>query len=113
MKLEEVKMIKNGKPYTNENGWEDSELIIDISTEQQEIVLNWIRNAFIPRKTKNRWHSSYGLKHYLQRETGMYLTNNQFKDAMMISGFYPVDPNELNWCYGISKKSPVFRRNRY
>ncbi len=105
-------MIKNNKPFTNENGWEDSELISDLSLEKQEIVLNWIKSGFIPRKTENRSHSSYGLKHYLQDETGIYLTNNQFKDAMMICGFYTKDPNKLNWHYGISEKSPVFLRNK-
>ena len=107
------RMIKNNKPYTDENGWEDSELISELSLEQQETVLNWIKNGIIARKTENRHHSSYGLKHYLQNETGIYVTNNQFKDAMMICGYYPKDPNELNWHYGISKKSPIFLRKKY
>ena len=42
-------MIKMVKPYTNENGWEDSELIIDISTRTTRDCTNWIRNAFSER----------------------------------------------------------------
>ena len=54
-------------------------------------------------------HTSYGLKHYLEHDTGIYVTNNAFKDAMLICGFEPADPHELNWHYCISEKSPVFK----
>ncbi|MBR0060268.1 MAG: hypothetical protein IJP68_02200, partial [Selenomonadaceae bacterium] len=56
--------------------------------------------------------TSYGLKHYLQDEMDIYLTNNAFKDAMLQCGFEPVDWEELNWVYRISKKSPAFTKNR-
>ena len=49
-----------------------------------------------------------GIKHLLERDTGIYLTNNEFKDAMLQAGYEPVDPNELNWHYRISKKSKAF-----
>ena len=103
-------MIKNNKPYTNENGWEDKDLLSDLPMDQQHRVLSWIKNRIKPRKTKNFRHSSYGLKHYLQDEIGIYLTNNQFKDAMMMCGFYPIDPDKLNWNYCISEKSTAFMR---
>lgn len=102
-------MIKNGKPYTVENGYVDAELLSDLPLEQQDIALNWIRNNIYPRKNAMNYYSSYGLKHILEQSTGLYLTNNQFKDAMMICGYNPVDPNELNWTYRISKKSPAFQ----
>jgi len=103
-------MIRNGRPYTNENGWEDKGLITDIPKETQEAVLDWIRKNIQPRKTPSRRHSSYGIKHFLEDDTGIYLTNNQFKDAMMLCGYGPVDENELNWHYCISEKSPAFQR---
>lgn len=102
-------MIINNKPYTNENGWEDKDLINELTVEKQKMVLTWIRNGIKPRKTMNLRHSSYGLKHILQNDTEVYLTNNQFKDAMMICGFDPIDPNELNWHYCISEKSTAFK----
>ena len=106
-------MIINGKPYTNENGHIDDELMSDLSVETQQKVYTWIKDGFIKRKTVNGNHSSYGLKHVLQDDTGIYLTNNQFKDAMMICGFNPVNPNDLNWYYKISQKSPIVKRKIY
>ena len=46
-----------------------------------------------------------------EKDTGLYLTNNEFKDAMLMCGYEPVNPNELNWNYCISKKSPAFTDN--
>lgn len=105
-------MIKNNRPYTNENGWVDDELIIDIDEKEQEIVFNWIDKNIMPRKTELDTRTSYGIKHLLEQDKGIYLTNNQFKDAMMHCGYMPVNPNELNWTYRISKKSKAFRDYR-
>ncbi len=102
-------MIRNGRPYTNENGYEDAGLITDHPIEKQEIVLDWIRSNLLPRKTVLSYRTSYGLKHLLERETNIYLTNNEFKDAMMMCGFEPADPNALNWKYRISERSPAFK----
>lgn len=103
--------IKNGRPYTYGNGygrdpkeWVDDELITDKSLEVQQKVFDWIKENIKPRKTPNHRHSSYGLKHYLEQDTGIYLTNNAFKDAMLLCGFKPVDETELNWEYCISEK---------
>lgn len=108
--MEESKMIRNGRPYTNENGWEDAGLITDHPQEEQDIVLEWIRRNILPRKTVLHGRTSYGMKHILEHDTKIYLTNNEFKDAMMICGFEPADPNMLNWIYRISAKSPAFKR---
>lgn len=105
-------MIKNGVPYTNENGWEDKELVTDLPVEMQSKVLDWVKENFIPRKTKYEYATSYGLKHILEKELGLYLTNNQFKDAMMKCGYYPTQANELNWHYRISAKSPALKKAR-
>ena len=47
-------------------------------------------------------------KHMLERDTDIYMTNNQFKDAMLACGFLPVNERELNWHYCISRRSPAF-----
>lgn len=31
-------------------------------------------------------YTSYGIKHILQSNTGIYLTNNEFKDAILLCG---------------------------
>lgn len=41
------------------------------------------------------------MKHLLEHDTGIYLTNNEFKDAMLLAGYQPVNPNSLNWKHRI------------
>ena len=102
-------MIRNGRSYTNENGYEDARLITERPKDVQETVFEWIRSNIRPRKTVLPYRTSYGIKHLLERDTEIYLTNNEFKDAMMMCGFEPADPNVLNWTYRISAKSPAFK----
>ena len=103
-------MLKDGRPYSNENGHVDDALITSRSKEEIDIVCRWIEMNLFPRKTVLDSHTSYGLKHILERDTGIYLTNNEFKDAMLMCGYEPANPNDLNWCYGISKRSPAFNK---
>jgi len=100
--------MKNGRPYSIENGYEDADLITDRPQEEMETAMQWIANNIVPRKSPMLDRTSYGIKHILEHDTGLYLTNNEFKDAMLLSGYEPVDPDALNWSYCISKKSPAF-----
>ena len=102
-------MMINGRPYSNENGYIDDSLITSHPQEEIDIVLNWIVENISPRKTPLHGHTSYGIKHLLERDLHIYLTNNEFKDAMLLSGYTPIDSNELNWRYRISKKSKAFQ----
>lgn len=106
-------MIKDGRPFSVENGYVDAGLITAQPEDVQQEVFDWIRESIVSRETPNFRHTSYGIKHILERDTEIYLTNNEFKDAMMLCGFMPVDENELNWCYRISEKSPAFKRNKW
>ena len=104
-------MIKNGRPFSvDRSGNVDDALITERKPEEQKKVLQWIKENIYPRKTPHLLHTSYSLKHLLERDTGIYLTNNEFKDAMMICGFEPANPDKLNWMFGISHKSPIFKR---
>ena len=107
--------IVNGIPITRHYDWYnkktiiDSELLTDLPEQVQEAVLDWIRRNVSPRKTLNKRHTSYGIKHCLQRDLGIYTTNNQFKHAMLLCGYMPENEPELNWIYRISEKSLCFR----
>ena len=90
----------------------DSDLLSDEPPEKQKIILNWIKENLHPRKTPLLLPTSYSLKDFLNSETGIYLTNNAFKDAMLQCGFEPKNFEEPYWRFGISKKSPVFTKNR-
>ncbi len=102
-------MLRDGRPYSIENGWEDAGLITDKPAEVQEEVFAWIRANLMPAESVLRCRTSYGIKHILQHDTGIYLTNNEFKDAMMMCGYHPANAKRLNWNYRLSRKSPAFR----
>ena len=99
-----ISAIRNGVPWTKD----DESLLTDLPEEDQEVVLNWIKDNILPRKKPLEGRSSYGIKHILQHDTKIYTTNNQFKHAMLLCGYEPVDENKLNWNYRISKESPAF-----
>ncbi len=109
-------MLKNNRPFTNENGVIDDALITTCHEMDIRLVGEWIRNNIRPAKAILSGRTSYGLKHVLHSDTGLYLTNNQFKDAMLLAGYKPVNPDELNWHYRIVlvreinyNPSPFFR----
>ena len=99
-----ISEIRNGVPWTNN----DEELLTALPKEEQEIVIDWIGNNIRSRKTPLTSRSSYGIKHIMTDDTKIYVTNNQFKHAMLLSGYEPVEDYKLNWCYRISRKSPAF-----
>jgi hypothetical protein len=110
-----ITMIENGRPVTvfglRDVGGEhiENSLVTDFDKETQEKIFDWIHTNLVQIKTPNMGHTSYGLKHILERDTGIYMGNNAFKDAMLICGFKPVDERELNWHFYLSKKSPAFK----
>ena len=98
--------LENGHPLTVDGDQIDNKLLEDLSEQQQADLLAWIISNVLPRKTANKSHSSYGIKHYAEKDLGFYISNNQFKDAMLQCGFQPVNPHQTNWIYKISNKSP-------
>jgi hypothetical protein len=100
MKLPNKKDIRN----------KDTRLFTDLPLQEQKAVIKWIGENFLPRKTALDGWSSYGLKHFIQNDIGIYMTNCQFKGAMLQCGYEPVKFDELNWVFGLSKKSPAFTR---
>lgn len=79
----------------------DDELFRDISRRDQKEVLKWIDNNIVPRKTPNPTYHTYRLKHIIQWATGIYMTENQFKDAMLKAGYYPIDKYDSSWTFTI------------
>lgn len=95
---------ESGRPYSiSASGYLDKKLVTDLSETEQTVVNGWI-NTKISKAKKTFPRSSYWLKHLLERETGIYMTNNQFKDAMAINGYRPIDNEPLNWEYRIVLK---------
>lgn len=71
-----------------------------LTDEEKEVLHYWIQHAIIATARWNTNSSSYGLKHQFERE-GFYITNGQFKGAMICAGHLPKDIYELNWCFQI------------
>jgi len=68
--------------------------------DERNALYDWIFDAFDFQKTLTVCpRTSYGLKHVYERQTGNYVTNGQFKGAMIHAGYLPVDPLDLNCCY--------------
>ena len=96
-------MLKNGRPYTCSSSGQDKDdaLISDRFLEDIAIVGQWIREKM--RKSRSIYEAnSYQLKHRLYRETNVYLTDNEFKDAMLLAGHKPVNPDEIRWRFRIA-----------
>ena len=74
------------------------------------VTMCWIQRNLAPKKSANQTHSSYGIKHLLQHDTGVYLTNGEFKDAMIKSGYDPINPNDQNWYFRLSERSRAFKK---
>ena len=72
---------------------------------------DWVMNNLIPtKKAYNYSHSSYGLKHILEKDIHIYMTNSQFKMLMIECGYLPKDPKAKNWIFQISERSPAFKK---
>lgn len=101
-------MIKDGRPITNEDGSIDDALVTFLKGDDLVKVFDWIRENLKAGEDEYPHASSYRLKHDLENDTGIYLTNNQYKDAMLLCGFKAVDTDELNWTFYLDQDSPLF-----
>lgn len=100
---------KDGRPYS----WkDDNALFTDLTEEQQEKCRQWVLCFCVPAVAFTDKVTSYGMKHILESCTGIYMTNNQFKDLMLQMGFYPKYKEELNWNFAV-KIGPLKLANRY
>lgn len=66
-----------------------------LDTEIRIALDNWI--ATTPIKVLCNTSTSYGLKHKFQDATGIYVTNGQFKGAMLANGYEPYNRALKNW----------------
>jgi hypothetical protein len=72
-----------------------------LSQEEKEALQYWIEHAIQPAPKVDARHSSYGLKHDYERETKVYVSHAQFKGAMLIAGYQPIEKSEQSWHFHI------------
>ncbi|KKF98408.1 hypothetical protein [Methanosarcina mazei] len=79
----------------------------ELTDIEKKALDNWIMLNILPQKTPNKNYTSYALKIlFEQTPDGFFITNKQFKEAMVRCNFLPVNKNKLNWEFRISLKSP-------
>lgn len=77
------------------------ECFFSLSIDKKIILLQWINEKITPQKTINKNMSSYDIKHQFSHDTGLYITNGQFKGAMLTCGYLPDNAHDVNWCFRI------------
>lgn len=70
------------------------------------IAKSWIRTNIEPCNNQGAF-SSYGLKHCFEYDTKQYITNDDFKRAMVESGYLPTkqSKNLENWLFRYRAKA--------
>ncbi len=72
---------------------------------QKKAMDNWILLNILPQKKPDKNYTSYALKLLFEESSdGFFITNKQFKEAMVRCGFSPVNKNKLNWDFRVSLK---------
>jgi len=83
----------------------DPEHFHTLSGIKKTVLCKWIVEKFDHRQTINYSHTSYGLKHIFEHSTnGFYVTNGQFKGAMLECGFDKHN-DSLNWSFCVTERS--------
>ncbi|MDP2215876.1 MAG: hypothetical protein Q8J68_01070 [Methanolobus sp.] len=79
----------------------------EFSDVERKALDNWIISNILPQKAPDKNYTSYALKIlFEQSKDGFFITNKQFKEAMVRCNFVPVNKNKLNWDFRVSLKSP-------
>lgn len=75
------------------------------SSDRVARVVDWLKKNIQPIKTISKRRTSYGLKHFAEKDTG-YITNGVFIAAAIIAGYpYEIQPESPNVCFGMSERS--------
>lgn len=73
---------------------------------QQEVLIHWVKFNLGRSERYYKKASSYTLKHYFEQSPeGFYVTNGQFKGAMLAADYTVKNTAEKNWYF---KVSPFF-----
>lgn len=77
-----------------------------LSMDQKQALKDWIKENISLRSTLNVNQASNWLKTCFERDN-FYITNAQFKVAMLVSGFIPERFDALNWHWRINCKKDI------
>ncbi|WP_407356383.1 hypothetical protein [Methanolobus sp. WCC5] len=78
----------------------------ELSDVEIKILDDWIMSNILPQKASKKNYTSYALKNLFEEsQDGFFITNKQFKEAMVRCNFSPVNKNKLNWDFRVSLKA--------
>lgn len=76
-------------------------------------IFPWIDVNIHPGpRYSNNTPTSDSLKRYAEKDLGMYISNDDMKLAMLMSGFTPKDEWMTNWVYRIAPTAPIIKRHK-
>lgn len=78
-----------------------------LKDDTKRAIQAWIRSNVVPAKSRSK-QSSYGLKHICEHAIGCYISNGEFKGAMLAAGYEPKDRERQNWYWHIKKISGCY-----
>lgn len=88
----------------NNLGVNDPNDFENLNDEQKEILVKWIPHNLGRADRIYKKASSYYLKEFFEKSPqGFYITNGQFKGAMLAAEYRVLDKKALNWKFNISK----------
>jgi hypothetical protein len=79
---------------------------LELPGKQRAAIQEWVAQELVTAPLAGP-RCSYGLKHVFHRlPGGFYVTNGQFKGAMLAAGHEPIDRYELNWRFSYLLADP-------
>lgn len=76
-----------------------------LKPEEKTALAEWIALT-LTKGPRRHSLTSYGLKHVFEK-AGFYVTNGQFKGAMLAAGHEPIDPKALNWSFRVKSNGKL------
>ena len=95
--------------YTRSDDWKFKRFP-DLDDKIRYMTIRWIDHNLKKRKTANKHRTVYGVKHVLQAQTGIYLTESQFAEALLRCGYQLIRKSQRKYVMyvNVSEKSPAF-----
>lgn len=97
----------NPPPYVEFDPiYDDPKQFKQLSQHERALLVSWILTSLAPTNGINHRHNSYEIKHSFSNSSlGFYVSNGQFKGAMLVAGFKTDKVKQRNWCFNVSEKS--------
>lgn len=99
--------------YTRSDDWKFKRFP-DLDDKIRYMTIRWIDHNLKKRKTANKHRTVYGVKHVLQAQTGIYLTESQFAEALLRCDYRLIRSSHCKYVMyiNVSDKSPAFISGR-